>query len=625
MATTLESSQKSSQSASKKGQRASNDDALLSTSADRSDFWRSCAPHGVVGEASWKVWSRHLAGRRASKTLKSLCRTDESPLAWGLDFEQLTAQAVDLLTLVDKLGDQRKAKSRSSSKQLKKVLTGWLKGTKALPQSIDFAMECLAVAHLLPRIAAEVDSEFWWELMDALWQVARSSADWRADAELPPEQGLAQQLLAGELSLTLAYLFPEIRAVRKLRSSAHEALSEGLLELLNGDGLVRAPYLEFQRPLLACWTRCRAIGKSHKKNCWSSNAEEQFQCLTTHAIALSSSTGEPLLAPSHNESWTPGFLQNLLRLGGDAADLSAARSIFGKKLTRSLTGKESNRIPEISDHCEWAGLAYMRTDWDRSAPTLALDFSTPTLRLDVWSGTQRLMSGDWTWETTVDGKKLESVGSWEEACWFSDEDVDYLELSIDLADGARLERQILLARDEMFLLLADYIHGTVEGEICHQYRLPLDSSVSFAAEEETREGLLVAKRPVARVLPLALPEWRVGPRVGELTTSDGQLQLMQRREGRNLACPLFIDLKKSRASKPCTWRQLTVAQSLEIQSQDVAVGYRAQCDKQQWMIYRSLDEPANRTLLGQNLSIECLVARFLAPSGEIDELLEIEG
>ncbi|MCA9231839.1 MAG: hypothetical protein KDA57_14410, partial [Planctomycetales bacterium] len=73
------------------------------------------------------------------------------------------------------------------------------------------------------------------------------------------------------------------------------------------------------------------------------------------------------------------------------------------------------------------------------------------------------------------------------------------------------------------------------------------------------------------------------------------------------------------------WRQLTVAQSLEVQPHDVAVGYRAQCGKDQWLFYRSLDQPANRTVLGQNLSLDCLVARFLAASGEVDELLEIDG
>jgi len=135
---------------------------------------------------------------------------------------------------------------------------------------------------------------------------------------------------------------------------------------------------------------------------------------------------------------------------------------------------------------------------------------------------------------------------------------------------------------------------------------------------------LCGTKPIARALPLALPEWRSDPRVGQLLESQGRLQLEQQCEGKNLACPLLIDLKKSRSSKPCTWRQLTIAQALEIQSPDVAVGYRAQCGKQQWLIYRSLGETANRTLMGQNTSLECLVARFLASSGEIDELLEIE-
>ena len=203
--------------------------------------------------------------------------------------------------------------------------------------------------------------------------------------------------------------------------------------------------------------------------------------------------------------------------------------------------------------------------------------------------------------------------------------MDYLELSIELTAGARLERQILLARDELFLLLADNIHGNGPGNISHCMRLPLDNSVSFVPEQETREGLLTAGKPIGRVLPLALPEWRTDPRFGELTMTEGRLQLEQQRLGENLACPLLVDLRRSRLSKQCTWRQLTVAEALEIQPHDVAVGYRAQCGKQQWLIYRSLTEPANRSLLGQNLSSECLVARFLAPSGEIDELLEIEG
>jgi len=105
------------------------------------------------------------------------------------------------------------------------------------------------VAHALPRLARCVSSGLWWQLVDSLWSVVESSDNWRSDAELPPEQGWTQQLLAGELPLTLAYLFPEIRPLHQLRSRAADGLTEGLVELLNGEGLPAGPYLSVLRPL----------------------------------------------------------------------------------------------------------------------------------------------------------------------------------------------------------------------------------------------------------------------------------------------------------------------------------------------------------------------------------------
>lgn len=602
----------------------------LTAERHESSFWRSTAPANIADDDQWTIWSRHLRKRQTVKRLAELCRTSESPLRWGLAVDGLTPQAMELLSLLDLRKSKRKGKSHADSAQFDATkavasLSQWLAGTRALPQSIDFAVECLAVAHTLPAVAGEASEETWWRVLEELWQVARSAADWRIDAEMPPEQGLAQQLLAGELPLTLAYLLPEIRHLYKLREAAHEALSEGLVELTNGEGQLRGPYLGVLRPLLACWTRCRALGQSWKKGCWNRKAEEQYTWAVTQSLCLSATGGRSLLGQPNDASWTPEFLAAVLKQGGDRSDISAANAIFGRKLTKLITGKENNCIPETSDNCEWAGVVTMRTEWERSAPTVAVDYSSPKLRLEVWSGAQRMISGCWDWKTVVDGKLLEPVGAWEEVCWFSDEDADYLELSIDLAGGAMLERQIMLARDELFLFLADNVHKSGGGEVTHQFRLPLDSAVEFQPEKESREGFLNAGKTLSRVMPLALPEWRVDPRFGELSFTDGQLRLEQHRPGRNLCCPLLIDLKRPRAGKPCTWRQLTVAQSLEIQPHDVAVGYRAQCGKDQWLFYRSLEAKANRTLLGQNLSSEFLVARFLAPDGEIDELLEIEG
>ena len=116
---------------------------------------------------------------------------------------------------------------------------------------------------------------------------------------------------------------------------------------------------------------------------------------------------------------------------------------------------------------------------------------------------------------------------------------------------------------------------------------------------------------------------RLRERVNELeaTPAQGQKVQLTLAGGRQYVAEVR---RSRRIAKKCTWRQLTVAQSLQIQGADVAVGYRLQCAKEQWLIYRSLGPKANRTLLGQNLSSESLVGRFLASSGEMDALVEIE-
>ena len=101
----------------------------------------------------------------------------------------------------------------------------------------------------------------------------------------------------------------------------------------------------------------------------------------------------------------------------------------------------------------------MRTGWSAEDAVVAVDYSTPQLRLDVWAGKRRLFGGAVTAETQVDGKPLKANGSWEEVCWFKDKDVDYLELAMPLQGGTRLERQILLARRDGFLLIADHVQG----------------------------------------------------------------------------------------------------------------------------------------------------------------------
>jgi hypothetical protein len=690
--------------------------------AGQTRFWGPAAPKDVDKdpENDWKQWRRHLRKRKSPLPLEQLALPDRkgtprrkqrpgqgapsTPLAWGIS--RFLHSTASLLAIVDALAQNRQRKGESSSKKsspdlapqtLQDTLTQWLEMHEDLVENnngrphpgathpvgqmsndtwpdnhwpiTQDALSCLAVAHALPSLAEIIPMELWWQLLDALWRVVESSANHSADCELPADQSLAGQLLASELPLTLAYLFPEIRPLARLRKAARDSLSAGLLELLNGEGLPAGCQLPILRPLLACWTRCLLIGQTMNRRCWNRKAQNQYLWLARQALRYSAPDGRPLLAsrscqdssrhdkprqsattPVENvppmvitpEKWSPEFLRAVISLGGDDSDLSAARELFGKKMVALLDQPTKIPPPQTSDHCEWSGLAVMRTTWSRKAPIVAIDFSTPELKIEILTGGDPIVAGVWSSSTALDGKQLEQVGQWEVACWSSDEDVDYLELSMDMTDGVRLERKIVLAREDLFLLLTDSILTASQGKssrragqhgLVHTSRLPLAAASQWIPAEETREGLLATGssrklQPLARVFPLALPEWRIDSHLGELTceTSSNQqaLQWAYQTPGRHLASPVFLDLNCRRAASPCTWRQLTVAQALEIQPAEVAVGYRIQCAKMQWLIYQSLAPRANRTLLGHNLASEYLVGRFLATSGEVDELLEIE-
>ena len=141
----------------------------------------------------------------------------------------------------------------------------------------------------------------------------------------------------------------------------------------------------------------------------------------------------------------------------------------------------------------------------------------------------------------------------------------------------------------------------------------------YAAEYEVlRNG-----KARAAVMPLLLPEWRADPRGGSLREESGQLMLTQECQASALCCPLFLDLDSKRTAKERTWRQLTVAEWMEVMPRDVAVGFRAQSGSDQWLFYRSLAPPGNRTVLGHNIAGEFTAGRFRS-NGKYDEWIEIE-
>jgi len=582
--------------------------------------WHKSAPRAVrqafrSGDESkgWTAWTKHLRKRSRPLVLGKLLPGRNGPLTWGLPdgAEQRGYRA--FLAQVDRLG----SKPRPGGDSPEKAVLTWLAEAAGTDLDPGYALEALAWCHALPRLAEPLLPEVWWDLLDHLLAAADEADQIELDAN-----PLAHQLLAGELALALSYQFPEIEPCRKLARRARRALSAGLVDLLDGGGIPQGRYLGLLRPLMACWTRCRALGNTLSKDCWSAAAEAQYEWLVRVALRLTRHDGTEALSDGAG-GWCPELSEAALGLGGNEEDEAIAALLLpGRKKTRDARlGKLA--LPKASVHSEWACTSVLSPGWARSDPRLVAVYTDRSVRIELDCLRDVLWSGAWELEVCRDGEPAEPSSDWEEICWSSDEEGDYLELEITLGEGLRVQRQIFLARVDRFLFLADAVLGTRPARLEYRSRLPLAEGIAYQPARRTWEGVVVGRKPAAAVLPLALPEWRSDPRVDTLAATGGGLELCRSARGSALYCPLFFDLKPRRLTRPLTWRQLTVAQSLAIQPDDVAVGYRVQVGKQQWLIYRSLAPSANRTLLGHNLSNEMFIGRF-ERNGEIDPLVEIE-
>lgn len=567
-------------------------------------------------ERGWRGWQRYL-GRRKRPALPQFLTGKEPPILWVWP----AAWNRDEIAAALPSGLQSAAEIVLAKR--------WSDSDRDQAETLSRALQTVALAYALPSLAEELSSDEWWKLAEELHALATEAQQIRVQWEGDPRDVLRQQLLAGELALALGYLFPEVRPLRSLRKAARQALSEALLELTDGKGAPHARLLPVLAPLWACWTRCRWLGQRLKQNSWSRAAETQYLWLVRHTIRLADGGCRLALCESVQDA-SPvlprPLLFTALELVGDAGDYAAATAVLPSSVVPDDLDFDDEDLPKPSFNSEWSGLAVMATHWSNNAPRLSLTYADDPLRIELAVGRRTLITGQWITSTMCDGKLIPAVSEWEELLWRSDPDCDYLELSIDLADGLRIDRQLVLGREDRVLYLADMVvtSGESPRQLRHSIQLPLAPDVVWQPEVETRDGTLADSKLRSAVIPPGLFEWRCDSRGGSLTCQDGRLTLTQEVTGRALCCPLFFDFDRRRSKKERTWRHLTVGEALKNVADDVAVGYRVQSGRDQWLFYRSLGPSANRTLLGQNVSSESYAGRFLK-TGEVDEWIEVEG
>ncbi|MCA9265201.1 MAG: hypothetical protein KDA60_15175 [Planctomycetales bacterium] len=618
-----------------------------SKGASLSDFARLAGGKGEAQRAQadiWEGWSRHLSERNSPvEPHRWNIKLHGHPLLWFLPATvrgdaDLSTRILDWLMAPASSGNKR-----NTASELSAAAQAWLAHTAGQDRNVVYAVECLAWAYALPRLASILDAHVWWEIFDHLTSVASEASLVFGKVTTDAAQSAwTGQLLAAELPLVLGYLLPELSGAKQLVERGRKFATESVEEMLDGQGLLQAEYLRVLSPLAACWSRCLMLA-DHANKRFPRKIRNQYDCLIEHVLRLIRNDGSTVFAPKvpksarkENYKLFEDFLacanlmaedndaKSLIEMANGGSRLARAKSAATKRERRQQTRLEENVTGWPSYDSEWSEVAVLQPEWCWDATRLVVDFSDRRVHGELSVRGTTFFSGEWPLAVRVNGDEVPLSSDWSISCWHSDEDVDFLEIQADLANGGEIQRQFVFAREDQFLYLADVVVNREGQGVELEGHYALAPSISFSSGSETTEGTL-AKRKKCQVLvlPVALPEWRTGNTLGELDEQEDGLRYLVRSQGPNLHAAHFLDFHPQRSRKTPTWRQLTVVDELRLVDDNEAVSYRIQVGPEQWVIYRSLRKTISRTFLGQHSAAEFVCARFLS-NGDVEELVEVE-
>ena len=433
-----------------------------------------------------------------------------------------------------------------------------------------------------------------------------------------------RNVLRSEIPTVLVALYPDWQVTSALVPRIRTSLQEESELELDGEGLIHAKNWNQYASLLACWARTSWLILEYCENLkLPSSFDAQLQWAIRHLLLLSNSQGE--LRFTDRRQLSRPFVKKLLHIAGDAGDLRiAVDARLAQK--KGHKGKSKGKRPAASLHSEWAQIAILRSGWSHKRRELAVRYHQNDFELELDACGRPLLHGSVTTRLNIDNVDLKPQGEWTEVCWQDDADACYLELEMEYDKGWRIQRQLCVCKDTAVVMIADAVLGKQHSEIRYDVHYPfVEPNDISQSDTDTRELVFDTEEFRGLIMPLALPEWRESSSMrigGELLADEQLVYSMHSPNSKGLYAPLFFALGRRSADKPKTWRRLTVAERLAVESNDSASAFRVQLGGRQWLLYRSLTEAGNRTFMGQNYSTEFVFGEFRL-DGKMREYVEI--
>lgn len=477
--------------------------------------------------------------------------------------------------------------------------------------------EAVLLAQLSPLLAEVLDEELWSSLITHLASYASLASELHPDS-LP----IAFLSGAVEIPIVLQAYHPALFQLQLFQSTMNSALAS-IEKSFDESGKPHARMLGTFPESLASWVRTYfALQLFEEDSEYPEEIELHLQRCAQNALILSRNNDSIACGNSVKPKGWKSLRETVVSLAGDPA-VKRLLGLRQPKSVRRLRVISEHALPEMSFQSDWAECAVMRSSWNVNSQAIYVDHSQE-LKIEIDGRNGIVTTCVCEPRITINQIPAERLTQWRATCWFSDEDADYLELEAEYSLDTKIQRQIVLAREENVILFADAVLTEECNEVAYQCDIEIPDRCQFFESEEYHEGFVMGSEPEALVLPLELGEWKDGSvNNGLCRTESGFQYSIQDRRGAVYA-PLMFSLSRDSGAEPYTWRSLTVAESLRTLSHREAVGYRVQLNDAHWMIYRSLVSAASRSVLGQNTTEEFLFG-IVGSDGEFHQYVGVEG
>jgi len=576
------------------------------------------------------VWAAALDHSLASIQWPKDC-DPESTWLWSTVIQEQAevlvragVSARQMACIIDRAGhaDEKSLTSAVSGlmhQPLGSVLLEWLEQSDAYPQA---ALGTIATMWHLPEHARRSDPEILGKWVKQVTEQIVQRQNHQCDCLL------GNLVFHCELPLLLDLLTANPQpATDDIASRAMDDLAEYLensQEHIEGWLAHGASYL---RSALASVFRCRVLADHLQLRGWYPPQRKALAELLEHAARWSRHDGSQLLGFGLSHASSATLWKSISKQASSSGRLQKTLGLAGLlREKKTFPNKLSKQLPALSLHNEQAQCATMRYSWFHRGCGLALDFSESPMQLEVVGPKGvTLLRGEWPVHVALEGQIQYQMDSWEQVCWFADEDVDYIELEAKFGENAKVQRQLILIRKQRFLFAADALLCATAGQWTISSELPVSPGIQWQSTAKNTEGFLVGTGVQCPAIPLFLPEWRAQAHTGSLQHHGDRLVVSNSTCGMaSVYSPVVIGLANRLASHPFTWRQLTVGENLGIVPRDQAAAYRLQFGKKQFLFFRNLSAACKRTVLGVHLMSDFFAGIIDKDSGDVESLVEID-